>query len=241
MAREEFKLTMPNDFEIVNRTNSKIVYKLPSIGCVTWEFVKALKWPPGVNGFIFLFNEPISEEHRILSAMPLDVDAGMVYSATKASLAGCASSGDVFSEEKAPDVAELVRLYLLGREMVLAPILSVRNIPPADRSAVELKIKKQLLEGKIGLWSKAGASAGVVALTKWHDFSDNPVQWIPWVWISNSLLPEERRELHGRIVSWLKSSVDDRVQCVVDSYNIRSQKFFRKIGFVPECLHIVKP
>lgn len=234
-------MSMANNFEIVRRTDSKIVYKVPSLADITGEFIRALEWPPGIKGFIFLFSEPISEEHRILSALPLDLDVGMVYSAAKASLAATASSGDAFSEVQAPDEAELVRLYLLGRELVLAPVLSVRNVPPADRSAVQEKIKKQLAEGKIGLWSKSGVSAGALALTRWRDFADEPVQWIPWVWIASSLLPEERRDMHARIAAWLRAGVDDKVQCVVDSYNIRSQKFFRKMGFLPECLHIVKP
>lgn len=232
---------MPNNLEIVHRTDRKIVYRVSSLEHVTGEFIKTLDWPPGITGFILLFREKISEEHRILSALPLDLDVGLVYSATKADFAAGETLSSVFDEVLAPDEAELVKLYLLGREMVLAPVLSARNIPPADVSAVKIKIKKQLTDGKVGLWSRAGVSAGALALTRWHDFADQPVQWIPWVWISESLPREERRNLHDRMAAWLKSHVDNKVQCVVDSYNIRSQKFFRKMGFVPECLHIVKP
>lgn len=232
---------MGKDLDMVYRTDRKIVYKVPSIKNVTGEFLRALDWPSGVTGLIFVFKEQIAAEHEILSALPLDLDVGLVYSATKESLpAGAAPSADGFSQDLAPGEDELSKLYLLGREMVLAPVLSVRNIPPVDPAAVKNKVRKQLAEGKVGLWSRRGAPAGAIALTWWHDFADNPVQWIPWVWIAGDLLPDERRNLHGRISAWLKSGVEGKVQCVVDSYNIRSQKFFRKMGFIPECLHIVK-
>jgi hypothetical protein len=233
---------MDNEFEIAYQTDSKIAYKLHSIECVTGEFIKALVWPPGIRGLIFLFEEQIIDEHVILSALPLEFDVGMVYSATKTSLPNGYSSGaGIFCEVPVPGEEELLKLYLLGREMVLAPILSTRKVSPVDISVVQLKIREQLAKGKIGLWTKGGTSAGAVALTRWHDFADTPVQWIPWVWINSALLPEERRDLHGLISIWIKSNVENKVQCVVDSYNVRSQKFFKKMGFVPECLHIIRP
>lgn len=227
--------------DIVYRTERKIVYKVPSISCITGEFIQSLAWPPGITGVIFLFNQQISDEHRILSALPLDLDVGMVYSAMREALPVGKIAADVLIEQiPVQDEEQLSRLYLICRERVMAPVISARTIPPVDKSAVLLKLKKQLSEGKVALWAKAGDTVGALALTRWHDFADNPVQWIPWVWVSDELLPVERRILHAQILNWLKLSVDNKVQCVVDSYNVRSQKFFRKLGFTPECLHIVK-
>jgi len=75
---------------------------------------------------------------------------------------------------------------------------------------------------------------------KWKDCFDEPVDWIPWVWIDRSLLHVERAFVHSKRREWLRGIIEDRVQCVVEGENMRSRKFFKEMGFHPECLVISK-
>ena len=36
---------------------------------------------------------------------------------------------------------------------------------------------------------------------------------------------------------WIKEQVSEKIQCVVSAYNLRSQRFFKDLGFHPECVH----
>jgi len=80
----------------------------------------------------------------------------------------------------------------------------------------------------------------LMTVIKWKDYNDIPVDWITWVWIEKDISKDERSVIHNYISVWLRDNIEDRVQCVVNSFNVRSQKFFRKLGFTPECIHIVR-
>jgi hypothetical protein len=60
-----------------------------------------------------------------------------------------------------------------------------------------------------------------------------------WVWFDPALSARDRANAHHLTVGWLIEK-GHTIDAFVDSFNIRSQRFFRKIGFRPACLHITK-
>lgn len=232
---------MDNNLKIIYQKGRKIVYEIDSCDRITESFIGQLKWPPEITGMIFIFEQAIANETQILSKLPLSIDVGVVYSSSREALPageGAANTQIVAAQVKSAEM--LAGLYLACREKVYAPVAGVRQIPAVDMAVVMAKMRDQLANAKIGYWEKFGIPVGVIAVTKWHDYADNPVEWIPWIWIAPDISPEDRKVLHGLISVWLKTNIAVKVQCVVDSYNVRSQKFFKKLGFIPECIHIVK-
>jgi len=232
---------MDNNFKIIYQKGKKIVYKIDSCDRITEGFVGQLKWPPGITGMIFVFEQAIVNETQILAKLPLSIDAGVVYASSRETLPAAEVVGNTqIVAAQVKDAEMLAGLYLACREKVYAPVAGVRQIPAVDMAAVMVKMRDQLTNAKIGYWENSGTPVGAIAVTKWHDYADSPVEWIPWIWIAPDISQEERKVLHVLISGWLKANISGRVQCVVDSYNVRSQKFFKKLGFTPECVHIIK-
>jgi RimJ/RimL family protein N-acetyltransferase len=81
----------------------------------------------------------------------------------------------------------------------------------------------------------------LIDLWEYIDFIRCPMDWIGHIWISPDLGKEERIIIHKYIRWWLKNNMKHKViRAAVDSFNIRSQKFFRKMGFKPEWLAFLK-
>ncbi len=72
-------------------------------------------------------------------------------------------------------------------------------------------------------------------------FTGESVDQIGWVWIDQNLSKEIRTEAHLLLSNWLRSNLrHDFYQAGVHIENIRSQKFFTKLGFKAKCAHITK-
>ena len=232
---------MDNNLKIIYKKGRKIVYEIDSCDKITEGFIAQLKWPPEITGIIFIFKQAIASETQVLAKLPLSIDAGVVYSSSRDSLPTAEGGGNTnIVAAQVKDAEMLARVYLACRERVFAPLAGKRQIPAVDMAVVMAKMRDQLANAKIGYWERSGTPVGSIAVTKWHDYADRPVEWIPWVWIDPDISLEDRKVLHRLISVWLKANIDSKVQCVVDSYNVRSQKFFKKLGFIPECVHIVK-
>jgi len=73
------------------------------------------------------------------------------------------------------------------------------------------------------------------------DFIRCPLDWIGYIWIDSNLEKEERMTIHKYIKWWLKKNMKHKVlRAGVYSFNIRSQKFFRKMGFKPSWISFSK-
>lgn len=231
---------MSPHLELIARFEKKIVYRAEDIGVITPEFIRSLEWPDGARIVAFLFKNPIENEGGVLSLLPHSPDVGVIYSATKQSLmptGECPKSRLV--KKNIQSAEELGRLYLECRGRVFANALEKLDAK-IDEQAILVKMQKQIDSARIGYWEINSKMAGVVVVTCLCNYSDVLVDWIPWILIDTSLAPEERLALHFKIREWLSLSIDKKLQCAVNSFNSRSQKFFRKIGFTPECVRIIK-
>lgn len=78
-----------------------------------------------------------------------------------------------------------------------------------------------------------------IGLTTLYKREDGATFCLNWIWFDPKLPPQDRACAHYLTVEWLKRK-GYTITAFVDSFNQRSQRFFRKIGFRAICLHITK-
>lgn len=227
------------EMQLIRKTEKRVVYKIDNISRITNEFIERLNWPENIRGMIIIFDDKIENEYPQMSSISCKNYVCLAYSAHK---------GDLLNK-KMPlpnsirvatlkDFDELKRLYYETKHLLYESwkeCLGDRYLREVDSV-----VKNYLPSAKVAYLTKNGKPAALLTVIKWKDYTDIPVDWITWVWIDDSLQKVERLAIRCYFAEWLRANIKDRVQCVVNSFNIRSQKFFRKLGFSLECVHIVK-
>lgn len=226
--------------EIIKRLGNKIICRLSSIHLINDAFVSQLPWPEDVDRYVTVFEEPIEGEWDVLGRITGIDRVWVIYSVLKTEIEAAAGSGQLseFIETDLPDAQELAGLFSRTRMDYYYSI----NRELTERQVSESKafIEKVLPGTRRICLQKDGKSIALLMLVEAKDYEGQPVDWIPWVWIDKTLTSSARETIHRRFRQWLKAGPLVRVQCSVASGNGRSQKFFRKLGFKPECLHILK-
>lgn len=115
----------------------------------------------------------------------------------------------------------------LWRDYIAQTTLDAFKQILADSVSVE---KGRIIEFK-------GKPVAVIALFPHHDCLSKKVEQIGWVWVQEDLSDTYRDFTHQLLLRWLNGIVACSFQAGVHLHNVRSQKFFHKIGFNPECAH----
>jgi len=82
-----------------------------------------------------------------------------------------------------------------------------------------------------------------IAMLMTYDSSDcigNRVTQVGWIWVDENVGASERINIHHQLVSWLLEKSQDLIQAGVHIDNVRSQKYFMKLGFKPVCMHLFR-
>jgi len=96
---------------------------------------------------------------------------------------------------------------------------------------LDLSIHRQSTKKYLCL-KKNRTTAALVDLWEYKNYIYCPMDWIGYIWINPELNPEERAGIHKFIKFWLYKNMSHSVlRASVASYNLRSQKFFTKMGF----------
>lgn len=86
-----------------------------------------------------------------------------------------------------------------------------------------------------------GRAVGLQAEFPHTDAFGLPVTQIGWIWINQGLPKEDRASVHNAVFSDLSSRPETRFQAGIHLFNIRSRRFFSKLGFQPLCAHVYLP
>lgn len=225
--------------EIIKRLGGKLICRLPSVHLISDAFVSQLSWTEEVDKYIAVFDEPINGEWDVLGRITGIDRVWVIYSAMKAEIEATGAGQLLrFIETDLPDAQELAGLFSKTRMDYYHSINRALTERQVSESAAF--IEKVLPGTRRICLQKDGESIALLMLVEAKDYEGQPVDWIPWVWIDKTLTSSDRETVHRRFRQWLKAGPLVRVQCSVASGNGRSQKFFRKLGFKPECLHILK-
>ena len=229
---------MSDQFPVVFRDGKAIVYRVSDMSLITDDFVRKLEWPQGVKACIFTFDRPMSDEVALTSRVTYSADFSfhIRYGAEKEWLdpAPPAAAG-VKAAELPLDLHKV--LYLKIKNRIFSQLPWMKENPGEDREELQ-KVERGISRYKVGYWEKDGVPAGLIALKKWRSIRAEPVDWISWLLVEEELPPEARAAVHAHLRGWLRANMETRVECVVQSFNARSLKFFRRMGFRAEAVHI---
>jgi len=218
-----------------------IVHELDDMGRLDDAFARKLEWPAGIKGQIFASGAPIPEELVLAPRFTYsrNLEFHINLSVRKEWLQRGVSSGSQVEQVADLPWEELRELYIRIKHRIFSQLPWHKADPEEDRRDVEAFEKKHGAY-KVGCWKKAGAPAGIIGVRKWKDYLQQPVDWVSWVLVEESLPKEDRIAVRALIGSWLYDNAGDRVECIVQSFNIRSLKFFLKLGFKPVSIHVYK-
>jgi len=221
-------------------TEKNIYYRIEALEAVCDRVIEELPWPGNIPTLSFIFSSSGPDEyaalHRNISGR---YGARLVYFAEKEKLIipKCADTAANIRIKKAGSLDEVRQLYL-------STVLQVFNeeFPgelPDSRMKFSENVARNYLSSEKSLCLAQGERvSGLVTVVGIKDYLERPVDCVNWVWLDKSLGLPERIAAQCLIVKWLKQIVAQRVNCYIDSFNFRSQRFFRRIGFVPLCLNI---
>ena len=85
-----------------------------------------------------------------------------------------------------------------------------------------------------------GKLVGMLSWFTKKDEKDLPIDWISWIWLSRDLSKNERKAAQREVCRLIQGFEHDRARCTVRSWNARSHGLFRKLGFVPVSINILK-
>jgi hypothetical protein len=200
-----------------------------------------LPWGRGISRLKIVFKDenPGECENVLKNGFP-GFDLKLTYSARRSELEKVASGrNDGISLERPKDFEELKRLYQTTDEHYFYNRWK-EFLTPAYLDDIKDFVDNDLPTSRSAVIKKNGETLGLINLVKWKDVFDIPVDWISWVWLSSKLTQEEKAGARVLFREWLAGETVETVQCVVNYFNVPSQKFFRKMGFVPACIHISK-
>lgn len=224
--------------ETIKQTGNKVLCRIPKLSAIDDSFVAGLKWPEGVSAYYCLFREPTDREWESLGLLTEHERVWIVYSAEKDRTVIDEVVRDGILHEAALSDAELAKLFTSTRKEYYRSLnreMSARQIGEQD-----CFIKNALPGVRRICLEKSGTPVALMMLVETRNYEGVLVDWVPWAWIAASLGTEDRRMVHQHLRLWLGTGGVERVQCSVASHNFRSQKFFRKMGFRPECAQILK-
>lgn len=227
--------------KLVRKTGNKAVYCVSSLDVLTDCFFDDFRWLDGTEIAIFCPEKPILDEGRKLAGVSQSHSLWVAYGANvhDISAKACPRSIMNMTISDLPDDSELTRLFIETREDYYRSIK--KTMTEWQLKQRDSFIKQQLPSSRRIYIQKNKEAIALLMLTKSKDLQEMPVDWVPWVWISRSISSDERSFIHQHFRVWLGEQVVSVVQCVVSAYNLRSQRFFKNLGFKPECIHLIKP
>lgn len=231
---------MGDQFPVVFRDGKAIVYRVGDMALITDEFVRKIEWPEGIKASIFTFDQPMADEVALNSRVTYSADFSfhIRYGAEKDWLdQALPAEAGVKAAALPLDLHKV--LYLKIKNRIFSQLPWMAENPEEDREELE-KVERNISRYRVGYWEKDKTPAGLLALKKWRSIKGEPVDWIAWLLVEEDLCREARAAVHAQMRGWLRSSMETRVECVVQSFNSRSLKFFRKMGFRPEAIHVYK-
>jgi hypothetical protein len=224
--------------KILKKTEKKIVYMMDNFSVISEDFINNLNWPDGINVQMFFFRNPINGESEVLPKIKSQRLVGLGYSYNIKKV--------TYNKIRLPDAMSSVKLsqeklaVLYRKTQKKFYTLWKTELGENYMKETEMVIKNYLSNSSSLVIYKNSNPVALITKMQWKGCLDEPADWITWVWIDSQLSDEERFIIHNYIFNWINENFTIKIQCFVNSFNIRSQKFFRKMGFIPEWLHIVK-
>lgn len=209
---------------------------------LTRELLDSLHWPAEAPKAAFRFKEAANEDSlSALSRLPGQYIVRIGYVALTSALSLPAAS----SPEREPGwrtPTNLEALKTLTRKTLIERFYEPwrEYESPAFLKEVDAFLEHGLALNASAHYLLEGRAVGLLNLMAHQDCRGRPVDHIAWLWIDEGLAPAERANVHAGLLRRLALLPTGRIQGFVHTFNVRSRRFFAKLGFTPSCLHISK-
>ncbi|HAN05588.1 MAG TPA: hypothetical protein DCW72_00665 [Elusimicrobia bacterium] len=223
--------------KVLDSDKDKIILEVADISEITEAEKNSFNWPASVPKLVVKLGGGERDEEKIIGARVFEnCKIRIIYGAPKdgIGLSGGVNDFPELTVSKIADKTELVEFYLKTQKKHFNDVWAAETSGAPQLSPAVLA-EKLSVENAICLEIK-GVRVGFVALVDWVNWFGVPSSLVSWIWIDGELRPEVRKAVHQKIIRWLRERTAEKLSCVVDVFNVRSRRFFKKIGFIPECL-----
>lgn len=211
---------------------------MPDFARLSTSAIDKLDWPKGTPVLWLKYDENLDDCYGELDKrIARKYITRVIYSADTENILlkpGKERVAAIKARESLP-AAELLTLYLeTHAKSFIAPWAAQLDSKYLDE--VSSFIKEDLPVSKSLCFFKGKSPVGLALLT----VLGSGAGLVSWIWISPALTVAERRKAHGLFIGWLKDGKYPQIKSVVHSFNLRSNRFFLKLGFHPQCIAITR-
>lgn len=225
---------------LIKKTETTAIFRIDRPERITVGLAKALLKSNGCKRVSFIF-PPDDNIDELCSRAEGKLKLRVVYYASKAQLLkNKAQTNTGIRWRKPRSLMELRRLYKMSVEKHFYAPYKDRLDLKKNREEDVWFLREAITLRKSAVLTARGSIQGIVSTLDWKDTAGRPSLLVAWVWISDKLLPAQRAQAHVALAEWLKVHAKGRIMATVDSFNVRSRRFFVKLGFLPECVHFLE-
>ena len=224
--------------QLIQKEKEKITYQMPDFARLNTSAIDKLDWPKKTPVLWLKYDENLDACHEELDKrLSRKYIARVIYSADRENIClktGKKPAGAIKTRESLT-AEELLPLYLETQaKAFIAPWAGKLDSKYLDE--VSSFIKEDLPVSKSLCFFKDNCPVGLALLTVLGSWAG----LISWVWFEPALSVAERRKAHELFVGWLRAGKYPQIKSVVHSFNLRSNRFFLKLGFHPQCIAITR-
>jgi len=223
---------------LIQKEKEKITYQMPDFARLNTSAIDKLDWPKGIPVLWLKYDENLDDCYGELDKrISRKYIVRVIYTADKENIylkAGKKPAVAIKARESLT-AAELLALYLeTHAKSFIAPWAGQLDSKYIDE--VSSFVKEDLPVSKSLGFFKDKSPVGLVLLTE----LGSGAGLISWIWFAPSLSIAERRKAHDLFAAWLRNGKYPKIKSVVHSFNLRSNRFFLKMGFHTQCIAITR-
>lgn len=223
---------------LVKKEERKIIFKVPNLAGITDAVVDRLAWPKNIPLLWLKFDKGAERCHEVLKRnVSKKYETQIIYSVPAKMIRrhGHGKSGGKLEIKQNIPLPALQALYMRtqAKDFVIpwAEELDHRYFEETANF-----VKDDLPVAKSACLYNKGEPVGQLI----YLVLDANRGLVAWVWIDSALGEKARAEAHDKLLDWLRKRDEVDIKCVVNEYNVRSNRFFQNVGFVPECVAITR-
>lgn len=232
---------MNETFEFVKKLAKGAVYRISDPAHLIEENLLALPWGDDVWGYSFMLPRASLFDPVAMGQKLPGYSVVIEYELQKQDLAmvEAPGAGQGITVEQIGSLAEHHDLFIKTYAMYFWAEWP-EAVDSLALSMIGSYLDKTLPVAKGFKILKEGRLVGMLSWFIKKDEKDLPIDWISWIWLSSDLSKDERKSAQHEVCRLIQGFEQDRARCTVRSWNVRSHGLFRKLGFVPVSINILK-
>lgn len=222
---------------LLHKKANRLVYSLPDLDRINDAFIDGVRWPENIAYLGFWVPRAMAPQGKPVRDMVSDRKyvCRMSYVADKREIPA-EISGDIAAGLKiAPfkNIAAYRRTFLRTHNKYFQKAFKGYHTP-AYGAEVKKYLKNTFPDTKGVCVMRGRRVVGMLSLFKIGKyFRFSPMHWITWLWADQSQPKDVRRGVHFMLRAWVRKNASRYVGASIHAVNVKSQKWFIKLGARP--------